>query len=289
MKLNIRNKILETSVNNIIKKKFLGNCLVKGWVKTKRDSKIGLSFIQINDGSCLDNLQVIAKASLNNYEEIKKITPGCSIIAQGCTIKSIGKNQSIELQAKNIVIVDAIKNKSKYPIQPKYHTLEYLRSIPHLRNKTNIFGSINRIRSKTSYLFHKFFHDNSFFLINTPIITSNDCEGGGSLFSLNTKEKSNFFNKEAFLTVSGQLHLEAFALSMTKVYTFGPTFRAENSNTARHLSEFWMLEAEIAFFNMSEIIKFIEKMLRYIIQNIIKECEDDLIFTRNYSAKKKNV
>merc|ERR1711976_1063239 len=150
---------------------------------------------------------------------------------------------------------------------------EYLRTIPHLRLRTSIFGAVSRIRSKVSYFFHRFLQENQFFLINTPIITSNDCEGGGSLFSVNNKLKKNFFSKESFLTVSGQLHLEACALSLSRVYTFGPTFRAENSNTSRHLSEFWMIEIEIAFCNIEQIISFLEKMIRNVIESIFLECE----------------
>ena len=269
---------MKISIKNIIKNKIFGDCSVNGWVKTKRDSKIGISFIQINDGSCLGNLQLVAKSNLLNYDQILKLTPGCAVTVKGKLVKSIGKKQSVELQVISISLLNLIKNPSVYPIQPKFHTLDYLRGLPHLRQRTKTFGSINRVRSKLSYLFHKFFYENDFELINTPIITSNDCEGGGSLFSINNKNKENFFNEEAYLTVSGQLHLESFALSLSNVYTFGPTFRAENSNTSRHLAEFWMLEAEIAFYGIDEIVIFVENMVKNILKNIFIECEEDILY-----------
>ena len=205
-------------ISNVLKNNFLGECSVQGWIKTKRDSKIGLSFLLLNDGSSLYNLQIIAKKNLSNYDNILKLTTGSSIKAFGKIIESTGKKQKIELQATKIIIVSLVNNPASYPIQPKYHSLDYLRDVPYLRQRTSIFGSLNRVRSKIVHLLHNFLQKENFILINTPIITSNDCEGAGDLFEVSSVHKKEFFKKKSFLSVSGQLHLEAFALSLSKVY-----------------------------------------------------------------------
>jgi len=272
---------------------------VRGWVKTRRDSKAGLSFIHLHDGSCFNPVQIVAPAHLPNYqEEISKLTAGCSLIATGKLVPSQGQGQSYELQADAIEIVGWIDNPDSYPISPKRHTMEYLREVAHLRPRTNIIGAVTRIRHHLSQAIHRFFHERGYFWIHTPITTASDCEGAGEMFRVSTLDLMNipknaaggvdfskdFFGKETFLTVSGQLNLEAYCLAMSKVYTFGPTFRAENSNTSRHLAEFWMIEPELAFAGLPEICQLAEDLLRYVIRAILEERMDDMEFFNQHIA-----
>ena len=230
-----------------------------GWVRSTRHSKAGISFIEVNDGSSVSSIQVVVPKELVNYSEIEKITTGVSITVSGILVESMGKGQDVEIQAKEVEILGAIEEPENYPIAKKRHTFEYLRGLPHLRIRTNTFGAIARIRSSVANKIHNYFFENGFHWVNTPIITPSDCEGAGELFKVSTLDHTqkkiaaldadyaeDFFGRDAFLTVSGQLNAEAYCLAMSKVYTFGPTFRAENSNTSRHLSEFWMIEPEVA-------------------------------------------
>ena len=258
----------------------------KGWVKNFRANK----FISLNDGSTVQNIQCVI--DFENFDEsiIKKITSGTSLSINGKLVNSLGSGQEVEILVENIKIYGE-SNAEKYPIQPKKHSFEFLRENAHLRIRTSTFGAIMRIRSKLSYAVHKFFQEENFQYVNTPIITSNDAEGAGEMFrvtTLNAKspplEKNNvdftkdFFSKKTHLTVSGQLEAESYALGLGKVYTFGPTFRAENSNTTRHLSEFWMIEPEMAFFDLDDNINLAEKFVKYILNFVIENCIDDLIF-----------
>jgi asparaginyl-tRNA synthetase len=265
------------------------NILVKGWIRTKRDSK-EFSFIEINDGSCLQNIQVITKNDLTNYEAIKKLLTGSAISVTGDLVPSPGKGQKWELIAQYVDILG--ETPQDYPLQKKRHSDEFLRTIPHLRPRTNKYGAMFRIRSELSYQIHTFFHQRGFQYIHTPIITGSDCEGAGELFQVSTMDIANndklqvdfskdFFGKEAYLTVSGQLAVEMFALSLGNVYTFGPTFRAENSNTRRHAAEFWMIEPEMSFCDLYETMDLAETLIQNIIQNMMSNCQSDLeLFAR---------
>ena len=258
----------------------------EGWVKNFRANK----FISLNDGSTNQNIQCVI--DYENFDDliIKKINTGTSISVKGKLVESLGSGQDIEILVEGIKIYGE-SHPEKYPIQPKKHSFEFLRENAHLRIRTTTFGSIMRIRSKLSYAIHKFFQDENFQYVNTPIITSNDAEGAGEMFRVTTLDaksppleknnvdfKRDFFSKKTHLTVSGQLEAESYALGLGKVYTFGPTFRAENSNTTRHLSEFWMIEPEMAFFDLKNNIDLAEKFIKYILTFIIKNCIDDLIF-----------
>ena len=266
---------------------------VQGWVRTRRDSKAGLSFINVSDGSCFAPIQVVAPAVLTNYDtEVKKLTAGCSLRATGVVSVSEGQGQTYELQATAIEVVGWVDDPETYPIQPKAHSLEFLREVAHLRPRTNLFGAVTRIRHCMAQAVHRFFHEQGFYWINTPIISTSDAEGAGQMFRISTLDMMNlprtgkgeidfskdFFGKEAFLTVSGQLNVEAFCLALSKVYTFGPTFRAENSNTTRHLAEFWMIEPEIAFADLNDDAKLAEQFLKYIFKAVLDERMDDLAF-----------
>ena len=266
---------------------------VTGWVRSIRHSKAGISFIAINDGSSLLSVQVDVPEERDNYCEIEKITTGVSITASGLLVESMGKGQDVEIQAKKVKILGAIEEPENYPIAKKRHTFEYLRGLPHLRIRTNTFGAIARIRSSVANKIHNYFFENGFHWVSTPIITSSDCEGAGELFKVSTldyaQKKSttktdyadDFFARETFLTVSGQLNAEAYCLAMSKVYTFGPTFRAENSNTSRHLAEFWMVEPEIAFADLEDNATLAESLLKAIIGHVLEYCQEDLnFFTR---------
>jgi asparaginyl-tRNA synthetase len=267
---------------------------VHGWVRTRRDSKAGVSFIALSDGSGFKPLQVVADNMLTNYQqEILKLTTGCSIVATGKLVASPAAGQTVELQAESIEIVGWVEDPDTYPISPKYHTLEYLREYAHLRPRSNIIGAATRVRHCLAMAIHRFFHERGFYWIHTPIITSSDCEGAGQMLRVTslldnaktplkpdgkidfTKE---FLGREAFLTVSGQLNVEAYCESLSKVYTFGPTFRAENSNTSRHLAEFWMVEPEIAFADLADNAKLAADMLRYLAKAVLFECKDDMEF-----------
>ncbi len=283
------------TVKQILKAQLPIGTLVKvnGWVRTRRDSKAGLSFIQLHDGSCFAALQVVASENLPNYEsEVLQLTSGASIAVTGTIVSSAGDNQALELQATAIDIYGLVEAPESYPIQPKPHTLEFLRTVPHLRPRTNLIGAVTRIRHSLSQAIHRFLHEQGFYWIHTPIITSNDCEGAGEMFRVSTLDLTNlpmnerkevdftkdFFGGEAFLTVSGQLNVEAYCLALSKVYTFGPTFRAENSNTSRHLAEFWMIEPEIAFSDLLDDARLAEALLKFVFKAVLNEQEDDLAF-----------
>jgi asparaginyl-tRNA synthetase len=260
--------------------------LIKGWVRTKRDSK-GFSFIEVNDGSCLKNIQVIADSSLSNYEDITHLTTGSAVSIFGTMTESPGGGQKWEIQAKEIEIISIAPE--DYPLQKKRHSDEFLRTIAHLRPRTNKYGAAFRIRSELSYAIHKFFRDRGFRYVHTPIITGSDCEGAGELFRVTTLDIENvprtegkvdftgdFFGKEAGLTVSGQLSGEMFALALGDIYTFGPTFRAENSNTSRHAAEFWMVEPEMAFCDLEGDMDIAEEMLKYLADFVMENCAEDI-------------
>lgn len=265
---------------------------VEGWVRSKRDSKAGISFIAVHDGSCFDAIQAVVPSDLANYEsEVLHITTGCSVVVTGTLVDSEGKGQSVEIQATGVNLIGAVDDPESYPIAKKRHTFEYLRTVAHLRPRTNTFGAITRVRTTLANAIHNYFYKNDFHWINTPIITASDCEGAGELFHVSTLDQVNlpmkggavdytedFFGKEAFLTVSGQLNVESYCLAMSKVYTFGPTFRAENSNTSRHLAEFWMVEPEIAFADLGDLADLAEDMLTHVLQVVLDECEDDMAF-----------
>ena len=265
---------------------------VRGWVRSKRESKAGFCFIAIHDGSCFDTLQIIAPNTLDNYEsEISNITTGCSLTITGRLSASEGGGQLVEIQAKSIAVVGWVEDPQNYPIAKKRHSFEYLRTQAHLRPRTNTFSAITRVRSTLSNAIHNYFYANGYQWINTPIITSNDCEGAGELFKVSTLDLANldtadgvvnfdqdFFGEESFLTVSGQLEVESYCLAMSKVYTFGPTFRAENSNTSRHLAEFWMVEPETAFADLDQNANLAEDLLKTVLQQVLDEREDDLAF-----------
>lgn len=266
---------------------------IAGWVRTRRDSKAGFSFIHVSDGSCFHTLQVVAPKQLENYEqEILKLTTGCSIIATGKLVASQGKEQTLELLADHIEVIGWVDDPDTYPISPKPHSMEYLREVAHLRPRTNTIGAMTRIRHALAQAVHRFFDQHGFFWIHTPIITGSDCEGAGEMFRVSTLDLANiprnsagkvdftkdFFGREAHLTVSGQLNVECYCLALSKVYTFGPTFRAENSNTARHLAEFWMIEPEIAFATLEDDANLAESFLKYLFRDLLDRCQDDLAF-----------
>ncbi len=274
-------------INNLLKStQAEDEVCVYGWVRTKRDAK-DFSFIELNDGSCLANIQIIAAETIGQYEEVKNISTGYSVKVLGALVESPGKGQSWEIQANSIEILGTAPE--DYPLQKKRHSDEFLRSIAHLRPRTNKYGAIFRVRSKLSYAIHHFFQERHFNWVHTPIITGSDCEGAGEMFSVTTLDLNNiakvegnvnyqedFFGKEAKLTVSGQLSGETFALSLGNIYTFGPTFRSENSNTSRHMSEFWMIEPEMAFADLQEDMRLGEEMIQYLVRYAIEECGDDL-------------
>jgi len=270
-----------------------GEVTVRGWVRTRRDSKAGLSFVNVSDGSCFAPIQVVAPAALPNYEsEVKHLTTGCAVIATGTLIASQGQGQAFEIQASKLEVVGWVEDPLTYPMQPKQHTLEYLREFAHLRPRTNLFGAVTRIRDCLAKAAHRFFHEQGFYWISTPIITTSDAEGAGQMFRVSTLDMANlprnsqgeidfgrdFFGKETFLSVSGQLNVEGYCLALSKVYTFGPTFRAENSNTSRHLAEFWMIEPEIAFADLTENANVAEAFLKYMFRAVLNERMDDMAF-----------
>ncbi|TAN03567.1 MAG: asparagine--tRNA ligase [Rhodanobacteraceae bacterium] len=266
---------------------------VRGWVRTRRDSKAGLSFVNLSDGSCFAPLQVVASASLRNYaSDVLKLSAGCGIVARGKLVPSQGKGQAFELQAESIEVTGFVEDPETYPIQPKQHSPEFLREVAHLRPRTNLFGAISRVRHTMMTALHRHLTSEGFFWVNTPIITTSDAEGAGDMFRVSTLDLANlprddkgavdfskdFFAREAFLTVSGQLNVEAYCLALSKVYTFGPTFRAENSNTPRHLAEFWMCEPEIAFADLDDDADCAEAFLKAIFKAVLEERADDMAF-----------
>ncbi len=265
---------------------------VKGWIRTRRDSKAGISFLAVHDGSCFDPIQAVVPNSLNNYDEVTRLTAGCSVSVTGVLVPSAGQGQSFEIQANSVEILGWVENPDTYPMSAKRHSIEYLREHAHLRPRTNIMGAVTRVRNCLAQAIHRFYHEQGYYWISTPIITASDCEGAGEMFRVSTLDMQNlprtdkgdidysedFFGKEAFLTVSGQLNGETYASAMSKIYTFGPTFRAENSNTSRHLAEFWMVEPEVAFADLEDIAKLAEDMLKYVFNAVLTERRDDMEF-----------
>ena len=268
---------------------------VKGWIRNKRGSKT-TSFLSINDGSTIKTLQVIAEDQIINEATLKDITTGCCVQINGILKKSIGANQRSELFAEKIKIL-GLADTNEYPLQPKKHSLEFLREKAHLRFRTNTFSAVFRIRHCISFAIHKYFNDRGFYYINTPIITSADAEGAGELFQVTSLKNINssdsnyendFFGKKTNLTVSGQLEAELAALGLGKVYTFGPTFRAENSNTSRHLAEFWMIEPEVAFYDLKKNAALAEDFLKYCINYCLEHCKNDLLFLEQRLASEES-
>jgi len=280
-----------TKIQEVLAREPIGEELtLMGWVRTKRASK-NVAFIALNDGSTINNIQVVADVEQFGEEVLKKVTTGASIAATGKLVASQGAGQSCELIAESIEVFGEA-DPEKYPLQPKKHSLEFLREIAHLRLRTNTFSAIMRVRHSMAFAVHQFFNDKGFFYINTPIITSSDAEGAGEAFKVTNFEldaiprneeggvdfKKDFFEKEANLTVSGQLEGELAAMALAEIYTFGPTFRAENSNTTRHLAEFWMIEPEMAFYDLKDNMDLAEEMLKYLVKYALDNCADDLAF-----------
>jgi asparaginyl-tRNA synthetase len=266
---------------------------VRGWVRTRRDSKAGISFVHVSDGSSFHPVQVVAPNTLANYaSEVQHLTAGCAVEASGTIVPSPAKGQPFEMQASSVRVVGWVEDPDSYPIQPKPHTLEFLREVAHLRPRTNVIGAATRVRHTIAKAIHRFFDEHGFFWVNTPIITASDAEGAGALFRVSTLDFANlprtadgkvdfaqdFFGRDTFLTVSGQLNVEAYCLALSKVYTFGPTFRAENSNTSRHLAEFWMVEPEIAFADLPDNASLAESLLKHVFSTLLSERPQDMAF-----------
>ena len=266
---------------------------VCGWLRTRRDSKAGISFLHVSDGSAFHPVQVVAPNTLPNYaSEIQRLTAGCALEATGAIVPSPAKGQPFEMQAHSVRVIGWVDDPDTYPIQPKPHTLEFLREVAHLRPRTNVIAAVTRVRHTIAQAIHRFFAEHGFCWVNTPIITSSDAEGAGELFRVSTLDLANlprtpagdadfaqdFFGRETFLTVSGQLNVECYCLALSKVYTFGPTFRAENSNTSRHLAEFWMIEPEIAFAQLADNADLAEALLKYVFRAVLAERPDDMAF-----------
>ncbi len=271
---------MKVRIKNILQQKPVGqHVAVAGWVRTKRDTG-SFSFVEVNDGSCLANLQIIAEEKLDNYgAEIKQLSTGASVMVEGALEKSPAKGQDVELHATRFRVIGKADPET-YPLQKKRHSFEFLREISHLRPRTNALGAVARVRSRLAYAVHQFFQDRGFVQVHTPVITTSDCEGAGEMFMVTTgQEKTkaeHFFGRSAGLTVSGQLQAEVYALALGDVYTFGPTFRAENSNTSRHLSEFWMLEPEMAFCDLQGNMAVAEEMLKYLLSDAMTNCSEDM-------------
>jgi len=266
---------------------------IRGWVRTRRDSKAGISFIHLSDGSSFHPVQVVAPNTLANYTgEVMRLTAGCAVEATGTIVPSPAKGQPFEMQASAVRVIGWVEDPDHYPIQPKPHSLEFLREVAHLRPRTNVIAAATRVRHTVAQAIHRFFSEHGFLWVNTPIITGADAEGAGALFRVSTLDLANlkrtpdgkvdfsadFFGRETFLTVSGQLNVEAYCLALTKVYTFGPTFRAENSNTSRHLAEFWMIEPEIAFADLAADADLAEALLKYTFKALLEERAEDMAF-----------
>ena len=288
---------------------------IEGWVRSRRDSKSGLSFITLSDGSCFEQLQIVAESTLANYtNEILKLTKDCSIHVSGKVVQSLGHAQAIEILASTITVIGWVEEPNTYPASQKRHTVEYLRSIAHLRVRTNLISSATRVRNTVSYAIHQYLQNNGFYWIHTPLITTLDAEGAGELFKVTTLDSNkyrmdpglphacvrrddvsgasakvdysqDFFGTQAFLTVSGQLHAESYCLAMSKVYTFGPAFRAENSNTTRHLAELWMIEPEIAFANLMDDAALAQDLLKYVFKCVLDTNADDMKFFADFVNK----
>ena len=259
---------------------------VRGWVRSRRTSRGGFSFIDVHDGSCFDGIQAVADAALPNYDDITRLSTGCAVQVTGVLAAADGRRQDREIQAQEIVVVGWVEDPDAYPIAKKRHTFEYLRGVAHLRPRTNTFGAIARVRAALAAAMHGYFAEHGFVWVNTPIITANDCEGAGDLFRVSVLDQlhraggyeQDFFGEETWLTVSGQLNVEAYCLALGKVYTFGPTFRAENSNTSRHLAEFWMVEPELAFADLNDNAALAEDFLKAVLKALLTRCPDDMAF-----------
>ncbi|MDE2291470.1 MAG: asparagine--tRNA ligase [Elusimicrobia bacterium] len=262
-----------------------------GWVKTTRVSKGGFAFVTVNDGSCQASLQVVAESALPNYEsDVSRLLAGSSVLVRGTLVASQGKGQSVELKASEVTVLG--KSPETFPIQPKKHTLEFLREVAHLRARTNLFGAVARVRNEVCRAVHEFYQQEGFYYVHTPVITASDCEGAGQMFRVSTLDPNepprdkdgrvdfaqDFFSRQAYLTVSGQLEGETYACALGKIYTFGPTFRAENSNTPRHLAEFWMVEPEAAFFDLEDDADLAERFLKHIFRSVLARCGAELEF-----------
>lgn len=290
--------IVRTKIVDLLKRKDFGEKVnVKGWVRTRRGSK-QVNFIALNDGSTINNVQIVVNIDTFGEEYLKPITTGASISVNGILTESQGKGQTVEIQAEEILIYGGA-DPATYPLQKKGHSLEFLREIAHLRPRTNTFGAIFRIRHHMAYAIHKFFHDRGFFYFHTPIITGSDCEGAGQMFQVTTLNlndvnkdelgsvdfSKDFFGRETSLTVSGQLEGELAAMALGSIYTFGPTFRAENSNTPRHLAEFWMIEPEVAFYDIQDNMQLAEDFIKYCIRWALDNCMEDIEFLNNMFDK----
>jgi len=273
---------------------------VHGWVRTRRDSKGGFSFLELNDGSSLGGIQIICDNSLPNYEtEVKHLNTGCCVRVEGELRESPGKGQSVEILAKKVEVIGRVGNPDSYPLQKKRHSMEFLREVAHLRPRSNTFGAIARVRNCLTAAAHEFFQEKGFLYLHTPIITASDCEGAGEMFNVSTLDPVNppvkeddtvdyeqdFFGRRAMLTVSGQLSAETYACALTNVYTFGPTFRAENSNTSRHLAEFWMIEPEMAFCDLEGDMDLAEEFIKHLFRAILERCGEDMAFFNKWIDK----
>ena len=266
---------------------------VQGWVRTRRDSKAGVSFLTVYDGSCFAPIQVVIEQTIENYQsEILRLTAGCSVIVTGKVVASPAQGQAVEMQAQKVEVCGWVEDPDTYPMAAKRHSVEYLREVAHLRPRTNLIGAVARVRHCLAQAIHRFFNEQGFYWVATPLITASDTEGAGEMFRVSTLDLTNlpkteqgeidfsqdFFGKESFLTVSGQLNGETYACALSKIYTFGPTFRAENSNTTRHLAEFWMVEPEMAFATLADNAKLAEDMLKYVFKAVLDERMDDMEF-----------
>ena len=285
---------LECRIKNLLERADFGaEVVLHGWVRTRRDSKGGFSFIELNDGSSLLGIQVVADGELANYKsELTQIGTGCSIRVHGKLQESPGKGQTVEVHASRIEVLGWVEDPDTYPLQKKRHSMEFLRQVAHLRPRSNTFGAVARVRNCLAMATHRFFQEKEFLYLHTPIITSSDCEGAGALFRVSAESPaqsgdsaSEFFGRAAYLTVSGQLAAENYACSLTNVYTFGPAFRAENSNTSRHLAEFWMIEPEMAFCDLDGTINLAEEYIKYIFGAVLAECPEDMAFFNQWIEK----
>jgi len=279
---------------------FGARVVVQGWVRTRRDSKGGFSFLEVNDGSCMRNVQVIADSSLPNFEsDVQRLITGCSVRIEGELRESPAKGQPIEVLAKNLEVVGWVEDPDSYPLQKKRHSMEFMREVAHLRSRSNTFGAVARLRNCMAAATHEFFQNRGFLYLHSPIITSSDCEGAGEMFNVTTFDLSkiplspegqvdyqqDFFGRRTALTVSGQLSAETYACALTNVYTFGPTFRAENSNTSRHLAEFWMIEPEMAFCDIEGDMDLAESFIKHLFRAALERCPEDMAFFNQWVDK----
>lgn len=290
-------KVTRTKVKDLLKSEPGKDVIAKGWVRTRRGNK-NVSFIALNDGSTINNIQIVADTASFDENLLKKITTGASIGVSGRLVESLGSGQKVEIQAKEITLYGEA-DPATYPLQKKGHTLEFLRTIAHLRPRTNTFGAVLRIRHAMAFAIHKYFNDKGFVYLHTPLITASDCEGAGEMFQVTTLDLNNiprtedgkvdysqdFFGKQTSLTVSGQLEGELGAMALGEIYTFGPTFRAENSNTPRHLAEFWMVEPEMAFYEIEDNMELAEDFIKYLVKYALEHCGDDLKFLNDMFDK----